>query len=161
LEDEDMADGAMTKESRKDPPKPQSRFVQLNRLRDALYDYDMRYAEGLKYEAPIRHAEEYRVFGWDLRKQNWKLVGRFSDGELGVAEAAAREWHEKVLALTGSYDEANPPSNETLQDGLWKTAPKTQRWTRKKPEAGWEAGVVGHFGPLEKPYKIDTSRMVK
>jgi hypothetical protein len=97
--------------------KPPIPFVQLNAFVMPLYDYDMSYAKGLKFEATsIHHAEEYRVFGWDLRKQNWKLVGRFSDGELGKAEAAAREWHEKVLAWIGSHDEANPPGNETLQD---------------------------------------------
>jgi hypothetical protein len=107
-----MADGAMTKESRM--TKPPIPFVQLNAFVMPLYDYDMSYAEGLKFEAnSIRHAG---VFGWDLRKQNWKLVGRFEDCELGKAEAAAREWHEKVLAQTGSRDDETPPSNETLQD---------------------------------------------
>jgi hypothetical protein len=96
------------------PPIP---FVQLNAFVMRLYEYDMSYAEGLKFETTsIRHAQEYRVFGWDLRKQNWTLVGQFEYGELGMAEAAARKWHEKVLAQTGSHDEANPPSNETLQE---------------------------------------------
>jgi hypothetical protein len=105
----------MTKDSRM--TKPPIPFVQLNAFVMPLYEYDMSYAEGFKFEATsIRHVQEYRVFGWDLRKQNWKLVERFSDGELGQAEAAAREWHEKVLVQTGSHDEENPPSNETLQD---------------------------------------------
>jgi hypothetical protein len=57
LEGEDMGDVAMTKESRiTKPPIP---FVQLNAFVMPLYDYDMSYAEGLKFEATsIRHAQE-------------------------------------------------------------------------------------------------------
>ena len=96
--------------------KPPIPFVQLNAFVMPVHDYDMGYGEGVKYEATsTRNAQEYRVYARSLRERQWSCVERFSEGQLGQAEAAARAWHEMVLAQTGSAEQQELISNERLQ----------------------------------------------
>lgn len=61
-----------------------------------------------------RTAVRYQVWGWHHGKQAW-IKTLFDGAQLDGAEAAAREWHDKIASDLCCPAAEDPPSNECLQ----------------------------------------------
>ncbi|UYO47834.1 hypothetical protein KQX64_17905 [Rhodopseudomonas palustris] len=68
------------------------------------YAFDDRRDDFLYIPSEAGNADNlgWQVWGWNLRRQTWVLVGTYED--LDEAERDARNWHERVMAKVG----ANP-----------------------------------------------------